>query len=118
MVALELLLALEPDERAEVPLDPVGLRLVHERAHASCQLASRLVARVRLEHAGLRLHHLAEGPEGDAFAVRQRPALTPARQLGFVLDHQRELVDEAALADSRDADKGDQLRRTLGPDSA
>ena len=118
MVALELLLALEPDQRSQVPLDPVGLRLVDELAHAPCQLARRLFGRVRLEHACLRLHHLAERPEGDAFAVRQRPALTPARQLGFVLDHLRELVDEAALADSRDADEGDQLRRTLCPDPA
>ena len=117
MVALELLLALEPDQRSQVPLDPVGLRLVDKLAHASCELARRFLGRVRLEHACLRLHHLAKRPERDAFPVGQRPALTPARQLGLVLDHLRELVDEAALADSGHPDEGDELGRTLRPDS-
>ena len=63
MVALELLLALEPDQCSQVPLDPIGLRLVDELAHAPCQLACRLFGRVRLEHACLRLHHLAERPK-------------------------------------------------------
>ena len=41
------------------------------------ELSLGLVLRVRLEDAGVRLHHLAQRPEADPLAVGQRPALAP-----------------------------------------
>ena len=68
-----------------------------------------LVLRVRLEDAGVRLHHLAERPEADALAVGERAALPPVDELGVPLDRLEELVDEPALADARLPDEGHEL---------
>ncbi len=80
---------------------------------AASELVRRLLRRVGLEDPRLRLDHLGQRPEGDAFAVGQRAALAPVGQLGLALDHLRELVDETALADPGNADEGDELRRSL-----
>ena len=57
MVSLQLL-CLEPHQRAEVPLYPVGLRLVDELANAGRELGCRLLGRIGLEDPCLCLHHL------------------------------------------------------------
>ena len=64
----------EADERAARATRPT--RLVRRRAAATvaCELLARLLGVVRLEDAGLRLDHLAERPEADAFAVGQASA--------------------------------------------
>ena len=87
MVASERLLALQPDERADMALDPVGFRVLQEIAHAASQLGCGLAGGIRLEDARLRLHHLAETPERDALAVRQGTALPPIRQVRLALDY-------------------------------
>ncbi len=73
------------------------------------ELPLGLVLRVRLEDACVRLHHLAERPEADALAVRERATLTPVDELGVPLDRLEELVDEPALADARLPDEGHEL---------
>src|SRR5262249_45297956 len=74
--------------------------------------AGFLVA-VRLQDPRLRLDHLAERPVAHALPVWQRASLPPVRQHAAVLDRLEELADEAALADPRDADEGQELRGAL-----
>ena len=64
--------------------------------------------------AGLRLDDLPERPERDSVAVGQTAALAPGDELGVVLDDPEELVHEAALPDSGNADDGHELRRARG----
>ena len=76
--------------------------------------ASRSARRrvVGLEDPGLRLHDLAERPEAHAARrTARRTALAPGDELGVGLDDLEQLVDEAALADPRDADERDELGR-------
>ena len=65
------------------------------------------------QNAGLRLDDLAERPERDPVAVRETASLAPGDELRVGIDDALELVDEAALADSRDADEREELRRAL-----
>ena len=94
---------------------PLRLDLVvHDGRDRRPELGRGLVGRVRLEDAGLRLHHLAERPEAHAFPVRQRPALAPVGEdLGIVVERRVELEQEPALADPRCSDEGDELRGPL-----
>ena len=69
--------------------------------------------RVLLEDARLRLDDLAERPQRDAVAVGEAAALAPRDELRVGVDDPGELVDEAALADARDADERHELRRAL-----
>ena len=101
-----------PDERTQVRQHPLRV-LVDQLLDRARELRLDLVVAVRLEDAGLRLHHLAERPVADALAVRQRTSLPPVRQLAAALDRLEELADEPALADARDADQRDELRRAL-----
>ena len=82
-------------------------------ATASRSLCLGPLGIVGLEHARLRLHHLAERPQAHSFAVRQRAALPPQRQLRLMVDPLEELPDEAALADPGDADERDELGLAL-----
>src|SRR4029079_12480551 len=77
------------------------------------ELRRHLVVVVRLEDAGLRLHHLPERPVADSLAVRQRASLPPVRQLATALDRLEELADETALADACNADQRHELGRAL-----
>src|SRR5207253_2277061 len=52
-------------------------------------------------------------PVRDTLPVRQRAPLPPVDQVRIRVDGLRELVDEAALADPRDAYERHQLRRAL-----
>ena len=66
------LLACESGERTQMRLDPTRLALVGQQAvNRLGELVRSLVAGIRLEDPGLRLHHLAERPEAHAFAVRE-----------------------------------------------
>ncbi len=65
----------------------------------------------------MRLHDLAKRPERHPLAVGQRATLAPIDQLPVLFDRVQELDQEPALAHSRDADKGDELRRALLTDA-
>ena len=78
--------AREPDERAQLALDPARLRFLRDEPRDRLlELSFRLVGRVGLEDPGLRLHDLAERPERDALAVGNATPLAPADQLALVL---------------------------------
>src|SRR5207247_1065263 len=64
------------------------------------KLGRRLLGSVVLQDAGVRLDDLAEGPERDALAVRQAPALAPEDEVGLVVDEPLELPREPRLADA------------------
>ena len=61
---------------------------------------------------GLRLDDLAQRPQRDAVAVGEAATLAPGDEIGVFVDDAAELVDEAALADSGDADERHELRRS------
>ena len=100
---------LDPRQRAEMAEGPFDVVARQSRRDDRPELSLGLVLRVRLEDAGVRLHHLAQRPETDPLAVRQRSALAPVDELGVVLDGLEQLVDEAALADPRLTDERHQL---------
>ena len=102
----------EPGERTHVRGDPACFRLVREQASdSSAELLGGLRFAVRLEHAGLRLHHLADRPEADALAVGKRAALPPGDEPAIALDRIEELCEKPALADPGDAHQRHELRR-------
>ena len=76
-----------------------------------------VLRRVLLEDARLRLDDLAERPERDPVTVGKAASLAPGDELRVGLDDAMQLVDETALADSGDADEGEELRRALVPRS-
>ena len=95
-------------------LDPGLVARAGERVlDGLVDLRRDVVRRVLLEDAGLRLDDLAERPERDPVAVREAASLAPGDELRVGLDDAVELVDEAALADARDADEREELRRAL-----
>src|SRR5437763_9853289 len=89
---------------------PVALVLVDRLRDRLAKFLDGGVGRVVLVDAGLRLHHLADGPEADARAVRQRAALPPPDQLWRLLDPLEQLRDQPRLADPGDADQRHELR--------
>ena len=107
------IVASEPDERPQVPLDPRALALV--RDVRDCFREPRLgdVGWIRLEDPGLRLHDLAERPERDAFAVGERASLAPGDELLVRVHDAAELEEEPALPHPRYADERHELRRTV-----
>src|SRR5207249_2065214 len=99
-------------KRTEVREHPLRV-LVDQLLDGACELRFDLVVAVGLEDSRLRFHHLRERPVADAFAVRQRPALAPVRQLPAAIDRPEQLADKTALADAGSADECHQLERTL-----
>ena len=95
----------EPDERAQVRLDPGS------SAGDRTQLRLGVGLAVAFEDAGLRLDHLAERPERDALSVGEAAPVAPVDQLGMPLDRMEELEHQPALPDPGHADEGDELRR-------
>src|SRR6185503_522626 len=89
-------------ERPEARDEPVALgRVVDGDLDRSSELAPRVLRRVRFEDPGLGLHDLRQGPEPDAVAVREAPALAPSDQVGLRIQVLRELLDQPALANAR-----------------
>ena len=106
----------EPDERAHVAADPAALgRVRDEVIEQRRELPLGRVGLVRLEDSRLRLHDLAERPVAQPLPVRERAPLPPPDQLLVAVDDLEHLRDEPALADARDADERDELRRELAP---
>jgi hypothetical protein len=102
------------DERAEVVLHPLRIRgVLDELGDDVSEFPLRFLLRIGLEDAGVGLHHLAEGPVGHALAVGKATPLAPEDELGQDVDRREQLGDEPALADPRDADERDELRRLL-----
>src|SRR3954452_15034613 len=95
--------------------ETAGCRFVGDEV--SQELAELRLCNLRgigLEDRGLRLDHLAEGPECDTLPVRERTALAPEDdEVGIGVDGLRELPDEPALPDSRHADEGEKLRHAF-----
>jgi hypothetical protein len=96
------------------PVAPVRHRARACATHGRVRAGSkprRFVERVGLKDPALGLDDLAEGPEGDPFAVRQAAALAPPDQPRPLIDVVEKLGAETALADPRLADQRDQLAR-------
>ena len=113
-VAAKLCLAGEPEQAEQMRLHAglvagTGKRFFDNLA----DLRRDLCGRVLLEHAGLRLHDLAERPERDPVPIGEAATLAPRDELGVGVDEALQLVDEAALADAGDADEREELRRAF-----
>src|SRR5881398_990636 len=104
---------LEADERAQMLPDPRAVVRPDDGLDARPELRLGVERRVVLVDAGLRLHHLGEGPEADALAVGEGPPLPPPDDLRGRVDAREELGHEARLADSRHADDRDELQLAL-----
>ena len=112
-VAAELCLAGEPEQAEQMRLHAglvagTGKRFFDNLA----DLRRDLCGRVLLEHAGLRLHDLAERPERDPVPIGEAATLAPRDELGVGVDEALQLVDEAA-PDAGDADEREELRRAF-----
>ena len=68
---------------------------------------------VGLHQPGSPTHHLAEGPEGDAVAVRRAAAGVPPDAVEQAIQVLEELPGQASLADAARADDADQARPPL-----
>ena len=113
-IAAELRFAGEAEEREEMRLDARLVARARERVlDGLVDLRRDLLVRVLLEDACLRLDDLAERPQRDPVAVGEAASLAPGDELGVGVDDALELVDEAALADARDADEREELWRAL-----
>ena len=99
----------ESGERSKAGIDPVGVRGIDGLRCRLPQLLGGGDIVVRLVDAGLCLDDLREGPERDPVAVREAATLAPRRELGLGVDHARELVEQAALADPGNAEKRNEL---------
>jgi hypothetical protein len=90
----------------------------NERPDRGLQLRQRVLGRIGIEDARVRLRDLRERPVRDPFSVRKAPALEDAAG-GEPLD---QLGEQPRLADSRRAEEGHELRRAFalhpGADSA
>ena len=86
------------------------------------QLAGRLLRRICVIDAGVRLHELAQGPERDAFSVGQTPTLPPCDEVVEIVEVVPEIGDEPRLAHSGLTQDRDQLHRgvasTAGVDAS
>ena len=93
----------EADQRAEVAHDPVRIRCVfHQLGDNLVQLLLRLLLRIGLEDAGVRLHHLAQRPVGHALAVRETASLAPVDELGHDVERLRRARRRAGSCRSRE----------------
>jgi hypothetical protein len=99
-----------------VKLDPFRFgRIAEDYGDRLRQLLPHIGERVRLEHPGVRLHHLGEGPVRDAFAVWKGAPLAPEDEVRLRFDRLEELVDESALPNPRHTDERDELGGALLP---
>ena len=96
-------LAVDCFEDAARQAEQVGHRL---RRAAVAKLLDRDVERIVVGDVGRALHHLGQGPVGDALAVREAAALEDGR----AFERGEELVHHAALADARLSVDGEEMR--------
>ncbi len=97
----------EAEQHTEVPAHPLRLAGFDEDVgHHRRQLRLGRVGVVRLQDAGLRLDHLGQRPEADAFAIRQRAALPPRDQFRLTVDGPGQLVQQPGLAHPGHAQRG------------
>ena len=107
-------LGLDPEEGEEGRLDPAPLvRVGDMRRDGLGDLATRRRLVVRLEEAGPRPDHLAEGPERDPLAVGGAAPFVPEGILGEPVDVLEELPGKPRLADPGLAGDRDVARPTL-----
>src|SRR5438874_8115824 len=92
---------LEPDERAQVRLEPSGVTLTRERLYCRAQLGGGLVLRVARQDPRLRAGHFRKRRKGDTVAVGQAAAAEPRGGLRFGLEGVHELAREPRLPDPR-----------------
>ena len=117
-IASQLCVAGEAEEREEMRLDARLVARAGERVLDDLvDLRRDVLRRVLLQNARLRLDDLAERPERDPVTVGKAASLAPGDELRVGLDDAIQLVDKPALADSRDADEREELRRALVPRS-
>ena len=81
--------------------------------HRLVDLRGDLLRRVLLEDAGLGLEDLPQRPQRDSVAVGEAATLAPRDDLGIGVDDSLQLEDEPALADARNPDERQELRRSL-----
>src|SRR5262249_48321612 len=105
-------LGFDADQWSQMRLEHLHLtRVVDEVRDCALEFAARRFVVVALDDSGLRLHHLGQGPERDALAVGERPALSPEREYAADLDGPKELVHEARLSDPRNPNERHELGR-------
>ena len=113
-VSREAVVDLEAEQRSQVRLDPARLDRIVDRAADALREPARGGRRVVLvEDPGLRLDDLGQCPERGAIAVGETPSLAPADHVLLGVDDLPHLMDEPALADTRDADDRHELRDPL-----
>jgi hypothetical protein len=101
-----------------VALDPVRLAAICDDVlHGAPQLLEGCFGGIVFEDASLCLDDLGQCPEGHPLPVRERPTLAPVDELRILVDRRRELEDEPALPDPRDADERHQLGGALSTDA-
>ncbi len=104
----------DPTSGGELAAEPVAIgHLLDHQLDRGHELGVGLVGTVGLEDPGLRLHDLAQGPEGDAVAVGQASTVAPEEDLGLVIGPGEELPDEPALPHAGLAGDGHELDRCL-----
>ena len=104
-------LAADAYERREARLQPGEIGIV--RGQRSLELRLRLLRRIGLEDAALRLHDLPQRPEGDPVSVREAATLPPGHEPGPLFDVGKELCGEATLSDARLPHDRHELARAL-----
>ena len=117
--AEELLLAVssalvEPEQMRKPRLDePSLLRIRNVLLDGRPHLPARLVGVLGFRDLRAHANHLRQRPERDALAVSEAPSAVPPDVLGETVDVLLELPGKARLADSGDADNGDEVRPSL-----
>ena len=97
------------EQRQEGGFDPAPLGLVgHDGGDALADLAPRRCLVVRFRESRSATDHLAEGPEGDALAIRRRTSVVPVDVLGHPVEILLELPGQPALADAGRTDDADE----------
>ena len=114
-VPARIALRCQAHKRAQMALDPACARWIRDEVRDSLEkLGLGHLGGVGLQDRRLGLDHLRHGPEGDALTVWQRATLPPEDDVARIRIHRlRKLPDQSALADARNADEREKLRRPL-----
>ena len=104
----------DADERPQHRAQPFDVLVSADTADRLLKFRLCDGSRIALEDSGFGLDHLAERPVSHALAIRKRAALTPACQLRFGLEPDRELLYQPTLSHAGNADDRHELRLVLG----